>query len=74
MQERGFGSERGIGSNPPTQAGNATAGGFERNKKGGVDLSAFHATQGRRIVDINITPAPGARFIVAKRIPLGFPP
>ena len=25
-------------------------------KKGGVDLSAFHATQGRRIVDISTTP------------------
>src|SRR4051812_28688256 len=27
------------------------------HKKGGVDLSAFHATQGRRIVDIRDTPA-----------------
>jgi hypothetical protein len=25
------------------------------HKKGGVDLSAFHATQGRRIVDVSIT-------------------
>jgi hypothetical protein len=34
---------------------NPTAGDVAQ-KKGGVDLSAFHATQGRRIVDTSITP------------------
>jgi hypothetical protein len=31
-------------------------------KKGGVDLSEFHATQGRRIVDIRDTFQECARF------------